>query len=191
VGDARTDEIVERVLSRKPTCGSTRVVAIDGPAGSGKTTLAGEVADELSQRGQVVVLHHMDDQYDDWVGLDPQPSEDLARRVVTQVLAPLAEHRPARWQRYDWYAGRFDGWGTFDPPGVLVLEGCGSGARDYDPFTTLLVWVEAGRDERIRRGIARDGEQVLDHWLAWMDSEQAHFARHATRDRADLRVSTD
>jgi hypothetical protein len=71
-----------------------------------------------------------------------------------------------------------------------VLEGCGSGARDYAAFTTLLVWVEADQEERIRRGVARDGEQVLPKWLAWMESEERHFAAHGTRDRADVRVST-
>ena len=61
---------------------------------------------------------------------------------------------------------------------------------DYDAYSTVLVWVEADRDERIRRGVARDGEQVLERWFAWMESEQVHFAHHETRERADLRLTT-
>jgi uridine kinase len=184
------DDIVDLVLSRKPTCGSTRVVAVDGPAGSGKTTVGGAIGDELTARGHAVVLVHMDDLYDGWTALDGSHAEGLAERVEQQLLAPLARHESARWQRFDWYADRFDGWESFDPPAALVVEGCGSGARDYDAYNTVLVWVETDRDERIRRGVARDGEQVLDHWLAWMDSEQAHFALHGTRERADLRLTT-
>jgi uridine kinase len=187
VPDATTVvDLVDRALSHKPTCGRTRVLAIDGPAGSGKTTLAGVVAEETVGRGLPTVVHHLDDVYDGWTGLD----DALVVRVTDQVLGPLSRHEPARWQRYDWYAGEFDGWETFDPPLLLVLEGCGSGARDYAAYTTLLVWVEADREERIRRGVERDGEQVLPNWLAWMESEQRHFAEHGTRDRADVRLST-
>lgn len=177
---------VDRVLVHKPTCGRTRVLAVDGPAGSGKSTLAAALADEARRRDLPTVVHHLDDVYDGWTGLD----DTLAARVVEQVLAPLARHEDARWRRYDWYAGRFDTWETFPPPALLVLEGCGAGARDYAAYTTMLVWLEADREERIRRGTARDGEQVLPKWLAWMESEERHFAAHATRDRADVRLTT-
>jgi uridine kinase len=186
----RVDDIVDLVLSRKPTCGSTRVLAVDGPAGSGKTTLGGRIRDELTSLGHSAVLVHMDDLYAGWAALEGSRSDNLAHRLVGQILAPLARHEPAHWQRFDWHADRFDEWESFDPPTVLVVEGCGSGARDYDAYSTVLVWVEADRDERIRRGVARDGEQVLERWLAWMDSEEAHFARHDTRERADLRLTT-
>ena len=36
--------VVDRVLAAPPTLGPGRLVCIDGPAGSGKTTLAGAVA---------------------------------------------------------------------------------------------------------------------------------------------------
>ena len=184
---ATVSTVVDLVLTRKPTCGSTRVVAVDGPAGSGKTTLGDAVADDLRRRNVSTVVHHLDDQYEGWTGLDGS----LVVRLTEQVLAPLARHEPAHWQRYDWHADRFDGWESFDPPQVLVVEGCGSGATDYDAYNTVLVWVEAGAEERIRRGVARAGEQVLPQWTAWMVSEQAHFAENDTESRADLRLRTD
>ena len=70
------DDIVDLVLSRKPTCGSTRVLAVDGPAGSGKTTLGGRVCDELTSRGHQAVLVHMDDLYDGWTALDGSRGDD-------------------------------------------------------------------------------------------------------------------
>jgi uridine kinase len=184
---AQVAELVAReLLAMPPRLGATRLAAVDGPAGSGKTTLAAALHEELNRRGLGVVTMHMDDLYEGWSGLQPAVEE----RVIAQVLRPLAEGHPARWQQYDWEAGRFDRWHDLDPPAVLILEGCGSGARTYAPCTSLLVWVEADRDLRIRRGVERDGEQVLPHWLAWMDLEDAYFAANDTRARADIRLGT-
>ncbi len=186
-GSESVRRIVDQLLARTAECGDTRVVAVDGPAGSGKTTLAAHLADEVVHQGRSVAIQHLDDLYAGWTGLD----DALARRVIDQVLAPLSRGEAARWQRYDWHAQRFAGWQSFDPPEVLVLEGCGSGARASSAYLSLIVWVEAPPDERIRRGVARDGEQVLPNWLAWTELEQAHFAANDTRARADVIVSTD
>jgi uridine kinase len=107
------------------------------------------------------------------------------------VFGPLARGRPARWQRYDWASGQFAEWHAIPVADVLVVEGCGSGARAYDPYRALLVWVEADREARLTRGVERDGEQVLPYWLAWMDREDAHFRINQTRDQADVVLRTD
>jgi uridine kinase len=185
--DDAAREIAELAMQRRPVCGRTRVVCIDGPAGSGKTTLGAQVDHAFMSLAMKPRVLHMDDFYDGWDGLRP----DLEPRLVSQVLAPLAAGRPARWQQYDWHAGRFDRWIELAVPDVLVLEGCGSGARSYDPFRTVLAWVEAARETRIARGVERDGAQVLPHWRAWMRLEEAHFRLNATRENADLLVSTD
>jgi len=130
--------------------GRSRLLTIDGPAGSGKTSLAGDAERVLRERGA----------------------------------------ETARWQRYDWSAGRFDGWVELPAPDVLVLERCGAGARGYDAWTSLLVWLEAASETRVRRGMERDGGQVRDQWLAWMPLEEQHFAANDTRSRADVRLST-
>ncbi|MGH3505507.1 MAG: 4-amino-4-deoxy-L-arabinose transferase [Nocardioidaceae bacterium] len=183
-----TAQLVTRALPRRPALlASTRLVAVDGPAGSGKTTLAADL--ELAQRarGGTVETLHMDDLYEGWTGLDTA----LERRVLEQILRPLATGAVARWQRYDWHAAQFDGWVDLAPPDVLVLEGCGSGARTYAPYTSLLVWLDADRQTRIQRGLARDGAAVLPHWLAWMDLESAYFTANDTAARADIPVRTD
>ncbi|HEY7042084.1 MAG TPA: 4-amino-4-deoxy-L-arabinose transferase [Nocardioidaceae bacterium] len=184
---AAASKVVSRLLSEPPRAGRTRVVAVDGPAGSGKTVLAEALRRDAQARGLEVVVVHMDDLYAGWTGLD----DELGARVVDQILHPLANGEPVRWQRFDWYAERFDGWETAPPPDALVLDGCGSGARAHAPYVALLVWLEADEPSRVRRGIARDGEQVLPHWLAWMALEQQHFAVNDTRARADLRFTTD
>ena len=187
-GSADAASSVLALLDRHPSpVAGPHLVAIDGPAGSGKTTLAGSVTRALAALGRVAADLHLDDLYDGW-------SEDLGgalqRRVIEQVLDPLSHGRAASWQRYDWLAGRFTEWIELAPPEVLVVEGCGSGARAYASYRPLLVWVEAPPSTRMARGVARDGSSVIPHWLAWMESEQAHFEREGTRGRADLVLGT-
>ena len=168
-----------RVDDAEPRLGPVRLVCVDGPAGSGKSTLAAALAARLE--GAAVV--HMDDLYEGWSGLG-----GVWGRVEEQVLAPLAAGRPARYRRYDWVAGRFAEWVDVPVPRVLVLEGCGAAPRAVDGRAVLRVFVEAPADVRLERGLARDGADMRDHWLAWMAEEAAEHAREDTRARADVVV---
>lgn len=172
------DEIVERALAARPRLGRVRVVAVDGPAGSGKTTLAAA----MSASGATVL--HLDDLYEGWSGLEGS----LWPRLSAQVLEPLRRGVPGRYQRYDWHAGAFAEWVDVPVPDLLVVEGCGSARRAVDPVAVLRVWVEAPDDLRLERGLARDGADAREHWLTWMADEAAHFARERTRERADVRL---
>lgn len=170
--------VLDLVRSRPATLGRGRLVAIDGPAGAGKTTLAAGVA--AAARGAVVI--HMDDLYEGWAGL---PRVD---RQLDGLLRPLADCLPGSYRRFDWHAGEFAETVTVEPTDLLVLEGVGSGCRRHDDLIGVLVWVEAPYDLRLRRGIERDGEAFAPHWKAWAEAEDVHFARHRTRERADLVV---
>jgi energy-coupling factor transporter ATP-binding protein EcfA2 len=177
--------LLERVRRARPRLGPVRLVAVDGPAGSGKTTLAAALADALRSEGLAVTTVHLDDLYAGWSGLD-----GVWERLEDGVLGPLATGRAARYQRYDWGSGAWAEWVDVPIPDVLVVEGCGSAPRAVDAVAVLTVWVEAGRDVRLARGLARDGEALRENWLAWMDGEAAHFAAEATRERAHFRVTT-
>ncbi|MDX6319335.1 MAG: hypothetical protein QOD35_2735 [Nocardioidaceae bacterium] len=178
----RVAAVVGATLRAEPKLAGTRLVCLDGPSASGKTTLAGAVGAALRRRGCRTTTVHMDDLYDGWTGLRP----DLEPRVLAQVLDPLAQGRAARLQRYDWYAGTFADWVDLPPPDVLVLEGCGSGARAYARYRSLLVWLEAPVRTRLQRWVDRDGPGVVDRRERWMAAEAAHFAINLTRDNADI-----
>ena len=168
--------------NQAPTLGSTRLVCVDGHAGSGKSTLGRALLDAAHEFGTARLLH-VDDLLEGWTGL-----ASLSERVERDLVGPLRRGEPGRYQRYDWEHGRFAEWHTVDPVDTLVLEGVGSGAAAYADAVTLLVWVEAPRDLRLRRGMARDGEAMRPQWLAWMEDEQALFSRERTRARADAIV---
>lgn len=170
------DRVLEAARSRPPTLGEARLVCVDGPAGSGKTTLA----HAISRRESTAVVVHMDDLFEGWDGL---PTVDAQ---LTTLLPPLAEGRPGSYRRWDWHDSRWAELVEVDPAPLLVLEGVGSGSLAAAPFTTVLVWVEAPHDLRMRRGIERDGDAFAPQWEAWAAAEAEHFARHRTRERAHL-----
>lgn len=150
-----------------------RLVLVDGPAGSGKTTLAASLG------GPVL---HLDELYAGWPGMAAGLVQ--GRSVVADVLAG----REGRYRRWDWMRSRWDVWVTVTTGDRLVVEGCGAGSLSRSGF---LIWVEAARETRLTRGLARDGERFHDRWLRWQTQEDAHFAADRTRERADLALRTD
>ena len=172
--------LAERVRAAPPRLGASRLVCVDGPAGSGKTTFGARLAAAL---GPGTVVLHMDDVYAGWT------LTGAVARLTAGVLRPLAAGRPGAFHRYDWTAGRFSADPTpVRPAPVLVVEGSGSSPRALDAWTTLRIWVEAPAVLRLSRGLARDGAALEQEWRAWQRTEAAEFAREDTRARADLRV---
>ena len=175
--------LLEAAFGRPPTLGAGRLVCVDGPAGSGKTTL-GHALVAGAQRYGTARLLHMDDLYEGWTGLGPEVTE----RLRAGVLEPLQHGEVGRYRRYDWDLGRFAEEHLVEPVDLLVVEGVGSASTSYADLVTLSAWVEATEELRLRRGIARDGEALRDRWLTWMVDEQRHFSRERTRERADALV---
>src|SRR5690606_10111651 len=96
---ATLDVLERRVLAGPSRLGRTRLVSVDGPAGSGKTTLAGDLAEHLRARGTSVEVLHLDDMLEGWTGLEVGVAQ-----LLTTVLVPLSQGRPGSYRRYDWHA---------------------------------------------------------------------------------------
>jgi vacuolar-type H+-ATPase catalytic subunit A/Vma1 len=168
-------EVLALAGSRPATLGTGRLVCVDGPAGSGKTTLAEEIA-SLSDAPVV----HMDDLFEGWDGL-PRIGDQLET-----LLPPLADGRPGSYRRWDWPANAWAETVVVPPAPLLVLEGVGSGALRHAALVTVLAWVEVPYDLRMARGLERGGIGVAEHWRQWAVDEQDLFARERTRERADV-----
>lgn len=188
---ATVEDVVRRTLAAPATLGRGRLLCIDGPAGSGKTTLAAAVVAALPSEVSVQVVH-LDDVYPGWSGL-----AEGVDRVGRLLVGPLALGEPGGYRHYDWVAEREAEWHAVAPGDLLVLEGVGAGSVDYAAHITTLVWVEAPRDVRLARGLERDGrlygiqdagDDLRAKWLQWVADEDALHVRHRTRERADLVV---
>jgi hypothetical protein len=163
------------LLAAAPRAGRTRVLAVDGRSGAGKSSLATALSGEL---GAPVVS--LEDLYGGWDGLEH--GIDL---LVSEVLEPLAAGRDALVPRYDWVRRV---WLEPRRLGVpeLIVEGVGAGARRAAAFESLVVWLEAPPSVRKKRALDRDGEVFAPHRDQWAAQEDAMLARERTPEGADV-----
>lgn len=174
--------VLDLAVSRAATLGPGRLICIDGPAGSGKTTLAARLAAAAPRDLRPVRVVHMDDLFAGWSGLD------AAAEQLTTLLHPLATGEPGSYRRYDWHAGAWAETVRVEPAPLLVVEGVGSARRRHADLCTVLVHIDAPAGLRLERGLARDGESAREHWLRWMTDEQVVLERERTEERADVLV---
>ncbi|MBH5338010.1 hypothetical protein IHE55_25815 [Streptomyces pactum] len=173
-----TEALARRLAALPPSCGPVRLVAVDGHAGSGKSTFTARLAAAL---GGAPVVHTDDlashEELFGWAG-----------RLGTGVLEPLSRGRTARFAAYDWVAGRFAAPRRVPPAAVVLLEGVGSGRRAVRPYLAHLLWMELPRGTSWARGRLRDGPAQAAFWDRWRPAEEAHFAADPSRPYADALV---
>ncbi|MFI7614768.1 uridine kinase [Nonomuraea terrae] len=175
------NDLACRIRALPPSCGPVRLVAVDGPAGSGKTTFAGRLGAALGCQ----VIHS-----DDF----PVPWEEgpggWFHLLETQVLRPLERGLPGGFRRYDWVRGAYGGHVTVPVAPALVIEGVGTARTSVAGLLAYTVWVEAPEPVRLGRVLERDGAELEPRWREWFAAERAWFAADRTRERADLVVTT-
>lgn len=179
VSDA-VDHVAETLLRREPACGRTRVVAVDGHSGAGKTEFAHQLANRLDSP-----VFSLEDIYPGWHGLEATVP------MLREILAALAVDELGRGHRWDWVNDRPGAPITVAPGPLLIVDGVGSGAAPVRPFLSLLVWLEATESTRKRRALDRDGDAYASWWETWAAQEHEHFAREHTAAAADIVVRTD
>ncbi|GAA1169744.1 uridine kinase [Kitasatospora gansuensis] len=161
-----------------PSCGPVRLVAVDGHAGSGKTTFAARLAVALG--GAPVV--HLDD-----LATHTEPF-GWPERLRTQLLDPLSRGEDAEHRVYDWVAHRFAGSRRVPAEPVVLIEGVGAGRRELRPLLARLIWLELDQPAARARGERRDGPELAEFWEGWSRAELAHFAADPSRPYADMLV---
>ncbi|MDH6217202.1 uridine kinase [Streptomyces pseudovenezuelae] len=171
-------DLASRLRRLPASCGPVRLVGVDGHAGSGKTTFAGELARALDD---APVLHLDDiashDELFAWTG-----------RLLTRVIEPFHRGESAEYAPYDWQARHFGPPRTLPPAPVVLIEGVGAGRRALRPHLACLLWMELPSEESWTRGRQRDGEEQREFWGEWVSAERRHFAEDPSRPFADALV---
>ncbi|QEU95766.1 uridine kinase family protein [Streptomyces kanamyceticus] len=183
--DPRTalPRLAEALRGLPPSCGPVRLVAIDGHAGSGKSTFARRLADAFDGVFAGVPVLRLDD----------IASHDAlfawTERLHRAVLGPLSRGEAAHYAVYDWTERRFGPADRVLPPApVVIVEGVGAGRAALRPFLAQLLWMDVPQEEAWARGRQRDGQVQSDFWDGWEPAERRHFAEDPSRPFAHFLV---
>ena len=169
----------------------TPIVLIDGRAGSGKSTFAMLLQDQVFQETkQSPKVIHMDDLYPGWQGL-----AQGSLYLVEHILKPLKLSGKAQWQRWDWANEKRggpdpgNGWKQFDGENMIIVEGCGSVTAQSAELSDLTIWIEAERQTRKQRFEARDRGVFSNFWASWSSQEDEFFQDQHSEQLCQLTVN--
>ena len=178
-------EISSQVLELIDRGNQTPIVLIDGRAGSGKSTFAESLQQQLFRDGESAPrIIHMDNIFEGWDGL-ALGSDYLVRFI----LQPLSRRETASWQDWSWVKNQRSSWREFSGGTPLIVEGCGSLTERSKEHADISIWLEASEETRRERWIQR--ERHLDKFDFWAAQELDFYAREKSQSLADLVIKTD
>ena len=182
---ALIEKISSQVLELIDRGNQTPIVLIDGRAGSGKSTFAEALQQQLFRDGESAPrVIHMDNIFEGWDGL--ALGSDY---MVRFILQPLARQETASWQDWSWVKNQRSSWREFSGGTPLIVEGCGSLTERSKEHADISIWLEASEETRRERWIQR--ERHLEKFDFWAAQELDFYAREKSQSLADLVIKAD
>jgi uridine kinase len=161
------------------------LLAIDGPAGSGKTTLAAKLEREYQLTATVRVIH-MDDLYNGW--------EDALSEELTEKLSNIVQaHNSSKdfyLAKFNWASMKFDVEELMVATEVLILEGVGAAQKVVRDAGAKTYWIETPAEIGLQRALDRDGHHLRDLMLKWQTHQDAHFQIDKTAENCDVKLTS-
>lgn len=178
---------MELISALLDLCSTTKwpIIAIDGPAGAGKTTLAQVIKLALADRYQINLIH-MDNLYDGW---DDALGQQLSQ-TLTYIVKTHQTSQNLNLSYYDWASSQFQEAQEIPARELLILEGVGSGQSAIRSDLTALIWI--GIDEKVglARVLERDGDYLSSQMDRWLATQEQHFLLEKTEESADFSLTT-
>jgi uridine kinase len=174
---------MELIAALSDLCSQHRkpIIAIDGPAGAGKTTLANSISMALSKDYSVQIIH-MDDLYNGW---DFALSNELTS-TLEELTYAHATGTPYKYRKYDWSNNAFGPYEESEPCSLLILEGVGSGQRAIRDRLATLIWVDIPPEDGLNRVLNRDGKNIEPNMRKWLTAQSEHFAADSTQEESEF-----
>jgi len=163
------------------------LIAIDGPCGSGKTTLAASLAKELNAS-----LFHMDDfflqphQRTDARLAEPGGNVDY-ERFKEEVLDHIADADGVTFRPFNCHEWKLADEAIHLPyNSIVIVEGSYSHHPYFSDIYDVKIFLEITKEEQKRRIIARDGEEIWPMFEnKWIPMEETYFEEFAILAKAN------
>jgi uridine kinase len=161
------------------------LLAIDGPAGAGKTTFAAKLEAELSVDGTVRVIH-MDDLYNGWDNALSNPLSEILDRISTAHIAG----RKFVIKIFNWHIMQFDREEIVTPTDYLIIEGVGAAQQIVRETGATTYWLDIEPEVGLQRVLDRDGAHFEVQMRQWQIDQDKHFARDETRENCEFKLTS-
>ena len=161
------------------------LLAIDGPAGAGKTTLAAQLEKDLSANGTVRVIH-LDDLYSGWTTALGNDLTEVLDRLASAHLAG----QPCTVKLFNWISMSFDREEVIVPTDVLILEGVGAAQVIVRDAGAITYWIDVEPHIGLQRVLERDGSVVQPFMNQSQIDQEKHFARDETRENCEFKLTS-
>lgn len=169
---------------------SAHVIAIDGRAASGKTTLSGQLA-RILDAGVI----HMDDFF---LPLSLRTTERFQspggnihhERFQSEVIPFLHCQDPFTYQRFDCGTMEFGGIRTVKESPWRIVEGSYSTHPVLSNYGDVTVFTDIGKQAQMERILKRDGEEMAEVFSSkWIPLEEEYFNAFQVRETAHIIIS--
>jgi uridine kinase len=157
------------------------IIAIDGPAGAGKTTLAEHLSAALALKYKVHVIH-MDDLYNGW-------EKAFDHHLSDSLIALVQAHQSMKQislSRFDWHNLEYSAAEPIPVAELLILEGVGSSQTAIRKYLTTSIWIDIDRAQGLERVLQRDGAAISNEMQMWLEIQEQHFQAEDSENAADF-----
>ena len=182
-------DILSAVLAQQST--KPFVLALDGRCGSGKTTLAAELARQFPAS----LVLHTDDFYlppaqraHGWEKT-PCANMDLVR-LRDEALRPAYMGQAVPYRAYSCREGAYQPVQELAAQPLVILEGSYSHHPLLTGYETLRVFITCSKEEQTRRLQEREGERYANFAARWIPLEEGYFAEYHIEETTDFVVDT-
>ena len=147
------------------------LLAIDGPAGAGKTTLAAKLAAEYSVNSTVRTIH-MDELYNGWNDALGKSLTDALQGIIAAYVSGV-EHTI---KIFNWHTMKFDREELIVPTDYLILEGVGAAQKVVRDAGAITYWLDIDAETGLKRVLARDGAHIEKEMRQWQIQQSVHLS---------------
>lgn len=179
--------IKEKVLKSAPKSGAVHFIAVDGHGGSGKSTFAKLLGEQL----EATVIHT-----DDFASWDNP--KDWWPRVIDDVFEPIEKGATTLdYERSKWWEDHHPTPVVGQPvTPIMILEGVSSSRKEFAKYISLSIYVDTPKEVCLQRGFERDkgqdgksDQEIRDIWAEWYEDEEKFYEQDGAKDRAEVVIN--
>ena len=183
------------ILAKIQSCpqrSKTKLIAIDGLGGSGKTTFVYNLK-KLCPEFEILSLDHFPCLPEEYpyskAGAQTRVSLD---RFEKQALEPLKHGEKAVYENTFW-------WPTDEQPqkyeirpgGPVLIEGCYSFHTRIRKYYDYSIWIQCSPEQALSRAVKRDGESGREIWeKVHAPNEMNYMTKQSPHEAVDIVVDT-